>query len=125
LDALHLAVKGVGTDMAAHRAEVERVIADLLAKHGPVAAKPYIAHGNRRFKVHEAATDSAESPPQWWRTRCGVLFGRWLFTRHASLAAFPPDALCTKCFGRRVEAPVAEAVEESASEAATASSDSG
>ncbi len=47
-DALQLAVGGVGTDMAAHRAETARVVADLLAKHGPTSAKPYIALGNQR-----------------------------------------------------------------------------
>ncbi len=66
LDALQLAVRGVGPDAASHRAETEKVIADLVAKHGPTTAKPYLAHGNpRRFKVHVAATDGTETPPQY------------------------------------------------------------
>ena len=48
--------------------------------------------------VHQVGVDSLELLPQLWRTSCGVRFGLWRFTRHATLDDFPADARCLRCF---------------------------
>ena len=81
--------------------EVARVSADLQSKFGPASTKPYIARcAHKRFKVHRAVVDGCETPPSNWKTQCGLRFGFWSFTRHASLDNFPKDILCGRCFAQ-------------------------
>ena len=71
-----------------------------MERFGPVQVKPYIAKGGRRqFKRHVAAVEGAEMLPALWKTKFGVKFAGWAFTRHASPEGFPSDTLCVKCFG--------------------------
>jgi hypothetical protein len=110
LEKLQAEVRGIDSKVDAQKGEAERIAHELFARFGPAVAKPYIANGNRtRFKVHVAAVDGVESLPQNWKTKCGVKFGAWAFTRHATKDAFPADTWCAKCFdqggsGRRAAA---------------------
>ena len=99
LDALQFAVRGVCADVASHRAETEKVIATLSRSTGPPLPSRTLPMAYQRcFEVHVAATDGTETPPQYWRTRCGVKSGTGLFSQRASVDAVPGDARCTNCF---------------------------
>ena len=43
--------------------------------------------------------DGEASNPVRWRTRCGLAFAQWCFTRHATVDTFPVDMVCRTCFG--------------------------
>ena len=103
---LQASVAKIGSRVDQQLLEQEAAVKDLFAKFGPAPAKPFVAKaGKGAFKVHRAMTDGAELLPQLWRTRCGVKFGLWCFTRHAAVEGFPPDALCVRCFGQGAAAP--------------------
>ena len=106
--------------------EQEAAVKNLFAKYGTASAKPFFAKaGIGAFKVHRTVVDGSETLPQLWRAQCGVRFGLWNFTRHASAHEFPPDARCDRCFGQRARtSPLAPAGVESASAAGSAGSDS-
>ncbi|CAK0849002.1 unnamed protein product [Prorocentrum cordatum] len=95
----------VGDQVAAQKQDVADALAALqerLVKLDAGSAKPYVSGGgSRRFRVHEVAVEGLDVPPQLWRTKCGVRFAHWCFTKHASLEIFPWDALCRSCFRRR------------------------
>ena len=62
-------------------------------------ARPFVAKGGQaRFKLRVVAIDGPEVLPALWRTKCGVRFASWSFTRHANCDNFPADVLCRKCF---------------------------
>jgi len=99
LAGLQAAVKGIESKVDRHKLATEVMVKDLLAKVGPAPSLPFIANGNRkRFKVHVAAVDGPHVLPQQWKTRCGVRFGLWTFTRHECADVFPPDVRCARCF---------------------------
>ncbi|CAK0835747.1 unnamed protein product [Prorocentrum cordatum] len=81
----------VGDQVAAQKQDVADALAALqerLAKLDAGSAKPYVSGGgSRRFRVHEVAVEGLDVPPQLWRTKCGVRFAHWCFTKHASLAS--------------------------------------
>lgn len=118
LEKLQADVRCIDKKVDSQKDEAAKIASELFEKFGPTATKPYIANGNlKRFKLHWAAVDGTEVLPQQWKTRCGVKFGSWNFTRHASKDAFPIDTLCTKCFGQpspaqRIEPPTSESSTE-------------
>ncbi|CAK0883204.1 unnamed protein product, partial [Prorocentrum cordatum] len=80
----------VGDQVAAQKQDVADALAALqerLAKLDAGSAKPYVSGGgSRRFRAHEVAVlEGLDVPPQLWRTKCGVRFAHWCFTKHASL----------------------------------------
>ena len=101
------AVGRMQADMQDHDARIEgqhaklvQLVSEAFERVGPAPTKPYIAKGGRtRFKLHVAAVDGTEVLPTMWKTKCGVKFASWSFTRHGSCEDFPKDTLCTKCFG--------------------------
>ena len=113
LEKLQDDVRNINTKVDGQAEDAAKITDELYKKFGPSVAKPFIANGNqKRFKLHWAAIDGREVLPQQWKTRCGVKFGNWSFTRHESKSDFPLDTWCTKCFG----APRPEAHKESSSE---------
>ena len=103
---LQAEVAKLGGRVDGQRLEQEAAVKELLAKHGPVPTKPFVAKaGKGAFKVHRTSAEGAEVLPQLWRTQCGVKFGLWRFTRHATVEGFPTDSLCERCFGREASAP--------------------
>jgi hypothetical protein len=106
LDKLQADVRDINDKVDGQAEEAARITGEL-RMYAPTIQKPFIANGNhRRFKLHWAAIDGSEVIPQLWKTRCGVKFGNWSFTRHESKVEFPIDTWCTKCFGaQQVEAP--------------------
>ena len=93
-------MKGIESKVGRHAGATEAMVKDLLANVGPAPSLPFVANGNRkRFKVHVAAVDGPHVLPLQWKTRCGVRFGLWTFTRHESVKVFPADVRCARCFG--------------------------
>jgi hypothetical protein len=91
---------GLETRVDDRHADLARLIKEACDRFGPAPAKPFIAKGGHtRFKLHVAAVDGTEVLPTMWKTKCGVKFAGWAFTRHASCEGFPQNTLCTKCFG--------------------------
>jgi len=124
---LQASVARLGNRVDQQHLEQELAVKDLFAKYGLAREKPFFAKaGKGAFKVHRAMSDGADLLPQLWRTRCGVRFGLWTFTRHASVAASPADSLCERCFGREAAAPAfADAGSSGSAGSAGASSGSG
>jgi hypothetical protein len=117
LEKLQEDVRGINAKVDGQKDAADKMAGELFKKFGPLASKPFIANGSqRRFKLHWAAVDGSEVLPQQWKTRCGVKFGNWSFTRHASKDAFPADTWCSKCFGRSDPAAPVEPSTSSSSE---------
>lgn len=99
LDGLKTAVQCLDNKVDRHKGESEQLVQELCAKCAPSEKLPYVVKaGTKCVKVHWAALDGADVPPQSWKTRCGTRFGHWLFTRHGATTEFPVDALCRRCF---------------------------
>ena len=100
LERLQADVQGLDARVEGRQAELTQFIKDSCERFGPVQAKPCIAKGGcPQFKLHVAAVEGAEMLPALWKTKCGVKFAGWAFTRHASPEGFPSDTLCVKWFG--------------------------
>jgi hypothetical protein len=100
LEKLQADVRDINKRVDGQATDAAKIADELLTKFGPSVTKPFIANGNqKRFKLHWAAGDGTEPLPQLWKTRCGVKFGNWDFSRHGSKSEFPTDTWCTKCFG--------------------------
>ena len=98
-------------------AEVGQGLKVASAQASQPLARPFVAKGGQsRFKLHVVAVGGPEVLPALWRTKCGVKFAGWAFTRHASREDFPMDVLCRKCF-----APLEAAGQESSSSSAGSS----
>jgi hypothetical protein len=118
LEKLQADVRNLNNKVDGQAEDAAKIADELYSKFGPSVSKPFIANGNqKRFKLHWAAVDGSEVLPQQWKTRCGVKFGNWSFTRHGSKTEFPIDTWCTKCFG----AQPTEEVRSSSSEGRTSS----
>jgi hypothetical protein len=102
LERLQADMQGLDSRVESRHADLARLVKEASERSGHAPAKPYIAKGgNTRFKLHVAAIDGAEVLPSMWRTKCGVKFATWAFTRYGSLDGVPVDTLCTKCFGAK------------------------
>ena len=96
---LQAEVARLGANVQGQAQEQAALAADFKTRFGPDEKHRFVVNGDgRRVKVHQVAVDGLEVLPQLWRTNCGVRFGLWRFTRHATLVGFPPDARCAKCF---------------------------
>jgi len=92
-------VTQLGADVRGQAEEQAALAATFRTRFGPDSRHKFIVNGDRkRVKVHRVAVDGLDMLPQLWRTSCGVRFGLWRFTRHASVQDFPVDARCARCF---------------------------
>ncbi len=127
LERLQVNMQGLEGRVDERHAELSQLLKVACERFGPAPTKPYVAKGGQaRFKLHVAAVDGTDVLPAMWRTKCGVRFASWAFTRHASYESFPLDTLCTKCFGTRraVSGPALQvALATSSSSECSASSD--
>ena len=102
LERLQADMQGLESRVEGRHSDLVRLVAEASGRAGSAPAKRYIAKGgSTRFKLHVAAVDGTEVLPSMWRTKCGVKFATWAFTRFDSLEGVPVDTLCTKCFGTR------------------------
>ena len=90
LTRLQATVQAVDDKVEGRQAELAQLVKEACARFGPTVAKPFVTKGGRRsFKLHEAAVDGVEVLPALWRTKCGIRFANWSFTRRSSPQGFP------------------------------------
>ncbi len=91
---LHDEIKAVARGMEGQKAACVEAIQALHLQMHTQADKPFVAIcGRKRFKLYAMAVGSNDAHPPLWRTKCGVKFGQWAFTRHAVTHSFPEGML--------------------------------